>query len=143
VNESLQRLLLCCLFCLATGCGSDGPYEYEKVSGKITYEDGSPIPLGMLRLRFVAQDAPQVENTFPRPAFAIANAQGSFDCATSYKYGDGLIPGRHKVAIELEGAPGGQIPVPKEYLSINTTPIVVDTDESPFDIKVPKPQPAR
>jgi hypothetical protein len=114
-----------------------------KVSGKIAYEDGSLIPGGGLRLRFIAQDAPQVENAFPRPAFAVIDENGQFDCATSHKYGDGLIPGKHKVSIEREGSPDARPPVPTEYLSINTSPIVVDTSEAPFDIKVPKPKPGR
>jgi hypothetical protein len=126
--------------CFVIGCGSGGPFEYEKVSGKLTYEDGTPIPGGGLRLRFIAQDAPQVENAFPRPAFADVDAQGEFPNVTSYKYGDGLIPGKHKVAIEKEGPPDARPAVPKEYLSISTTPLTVDTANAPFHIKVPKPK---
>jgi hypothetical protein len=125
---------------LLAGCGSSGPFEYEKVSGKISYEDGTPIPGGGLRLRFIAQDAPQVEGAFPRPAFANVNDKGEFDCVTSYKFGDGLVPGKHKVAVEKEGLPNDRPPVGNEYLSVNTTPIVVDTSETPFDIKIPKPK---
>ncbi len=88
----------------------------------------------------MALDAPSVENAHPRPAFAMVSAGGVFDCATSYKYGDGLIPGRHKVSIEREGLPEAKSVVPKEYLSATTTPITVDTVEAPFDIKIPKPK---
>jgi hypothetical protein len=133
----LAVLLACCFL---IGCGPGGPFEYEKVSGKITYDDGSPIPGGGLRLRFIAQDAPQVENAFPRPAFADVDAQGEFASVTSYKPDDGLIPGKHKVAIEKEGSPDARPPVPKEFLSITTTPLVIDTADSPFHIKVPKPK---
>jgi hypothetical protein len=127
------------LFC-AAGCGSGSPFKYVKVHGKVAYEDGSPIPMGGLRLRFVALDVPKVEHAFPRPAFASIDDKGEFDSVTSYKPGDGLIPGKHKAAIELSGAPGANIPVPKEYQSISTTPLVLDTADSPFDIKVPKPK---
>lgn len=130
--------LICC--CSAIGCGSGGPYDYEKVSGKITYDDGTAIPGGGLRLRFVAQEAPQVENAFPRPAFANVDSNGEFENVTSHKFGDGLIPGKHKVAIEKEGMPDARAPVPKEYLSINTSPLTVDTADAPFHIKVPKPK---
>jgi hypothetical protein len=129
-------LFLGCLF----GCGSGSPYKYVKVSGKVTYDDGSIIPNGGMRLRFAAMDAPEVANAAPRPAYARVDDQGGFDCATSYKYGDGLIPGKHKVAIETGGGPDNKIPVPKEYKSISTTPLVVDTADAPFDIKVPKPK---
>jgi hypothetical protein len=130
-------VVFCC--CLALGCGSGSPYDYERVSGKLTYEDGTTIPGGGLRLRFVALDAPQVENAVPRHAFANIDANGEFASVTSHKFGDGLIPGKHKVAIEKEGLPDARAPVPKEYLSINTTPLTVDTADAPFHIKVPKP----
>ena len=116
------------------GCGSGGPFDYVPVSGTVKYEDGTPFPADGIQLRFDAQDAPKVENAFPRPGLARLNAQGEFDSVTSYKYGDGLIPGKHKVAIEA-----GPTVVAKEYSSIATTPLVVDTNDAPFDIKVPKP----
>ncbi len=135
-----MRILFLLLCVFACGCGNGSPYSYKKVSGKITYDDGSPIPTGALRIRFTTLDAPAVENAHPRPAFAMVSADGAFDCATSYKYGDGLIAGRHKVSIEKEGLPDTKVVVPKEYLSANTTPITVDTKDSPFEIKVAKPK---
>jgi hypothetical protein len=137
-----MRYFLPFLACLAIGCGSGSPFDYEKVSGKVTYEDGTLIP-GATRLQFIAQDAPAVEGASPRPAVANVNPQGEFDCATSYKYGDGLIPGKHKVAIDSGGDPTKKVPVPKEYLSPSTTPLIVDTADAPLEIKVPKPAPGR
>jgi hypothetical protein len=134
------RLLLILLFGVVAGCGSDSPFDYEKVSGKVTYDDGSSIPAGGMQLRFQALDAPKLENAFPRPAVANVNGEGVFDCVTSYKYGDGLIPGRHKVAIALAPGPGGKLLVPKEYSSVATTPLEIDTANSPLEIKVPKPK---
>jgi hypothetical protein len=124
------------LSCL--GCGSGSPFKYVKASGKISYEDGSPLP--NVRLLFDAQDAPAVEGAHPRPAVANVNGQGEFECVTSYKYGDGLIPGKHKVAIDAGGNIVGKAPVPKEYLSMATTPLMVDTTNLPLEIKVPKPK---
>ncbi len=46
---------------------------------------------------------------------------------TSYKYGDGLIPGRHKVCIDLGSGPEAKSLVPKDYTSIASTPLEVDT----------------
>jgi hypothetical protein len=132
-------VILLVLVCTA-GCNSGSPFKYVKVRGKVAYEDGSPIPTSGIRLRFAALDAPQVEKAYPRPAFARVESNGEFDAVTSYKPGDGLIPGKHKVAIETGGGPSANIPVPKEYQSISTTPLVVDTADSPFDIKVPKPK---
>jgi hypothetical protein len=124
------------LSCAFLGCGSGSPFKYVKASGKITYEDGSP--LRNVRLLFAAQEAPTVEGAHPRPAVANVNDQGDFDCVTSYKYGDGLIPGKHKVAIDA-GGPDNPT-VSKEYQSIATTPLMVDTATLPLEIKVPKPK---
>jgi hypothetical protein len=122
------------------GCGSGSPCDYGKVKGKVTYDDGSPIPPNGLRIRFVPLDAPKVENAVPRPAYARFDDQGNFDSVTSYKYGDGLIPGKHKVAIEAADGPPNKIAIPKEYQSTSTTPLIVDTADAPLEIKVPKPK---
>ncbi len=129
-------VLFCCV-CL--GCGPRSPFSYVKSYGKITYEDGTVIPAG-LRLQFAALDAPEVAGAHPRPGIANVNAQGEFDCVTSYKYGDGLIAGKHKVSIEQATDAKGKLLVPREYCSMATTTLVVDTKALPFDIKVPKPK---
>jgi hypothetical protein len=139
VRQYLAFVLIAC----ASGCGSGSPFKYVRVKGKVAYEDGSAIPVNGLRLRFAALDAPEVANAVPRPAFARVDDNGQFDSVTSYKPGDGLIPGKHKVAIEVGGGPGTKLPVPKDYQSISTTPIVIDTADSPLDIKVPKPKAVR
>lgn len=131
-----------CLFliCLSlAGCGSSGPFEYKRVSGKITYEDGTALPAGF-KLLFIAQNIAPVKDAVPRAAEALVDNQGEFSCVTSYKYGDGLIPGKHKVVIQPDRKQGKQTIVPNEYTYSETTPLVVDTKESPFDIKVPKPK---
>jgi hypothetical protein len=107
------------------------------------YDDGTPIPGGGLRLQFSAQDAPPVEGAHPRPAIAEVNGKGEFDCVTSYKYCDGLIPGRHKVAIQQVTGQDGRPLIPSEFTSIATTPLVVHTDDAPLEIKVPKPKTVR
>jgi hypothetical protein len=136
-SNSMRALLI--LFCFVyVGCDSGSPYDYVKVNGKISYDDGMPIPAGAIRLQFAALDAPAIEGAHPRPAVANVDAQGEFPCATSYKYGDGLIPGKHKVAIQQATAQDGKLLVPKEYTSIATTPLLVDTADAPFHIKVPK-----
>lgn len=138
-----MRILLglSCLVCL--GCGSSSPFDYVEASGRVMYDDGAPIPAGGIQLLFTAQDAPQVEGAHPRPAVADVNEKGEFASVTSYKYGDGLIPGRHKVVLQQVKDKAGNLLVPKEYTSIATTPLVVDTEQMPFEIKVPKPKAGR
>ena len=140
IGPRIYAALLCCIF---AGCGSGSPYDYVKASGKITYDDGTPLPANNLKLRFVAQDPPIVSGAHPRAAFAVVDAEGKFDCVTSYKYGDGLIPGRHRVSVEREGLPSEKIPVSLEYMASSTTPIEVDTADAPFEIKVPRPKGGR
>src|SRR4051794_29488875 len=140
----LQFRAVFSLFCIVlAGCGSNSPFKYVKCSGKISYEDGTPIPAGGMELRFTALDAPKLEKAYPRPAVARVNERGEFERVTSYKFGDGLIPGRHKVSIDLGNGPEAKPLVPKEYTSAASTPLIVDTADSPFDIKVPKPKAAR
>jgi hypothetical protein len=122
------------------GCGSSGPFEYQPVAGKITYEDGQPISSGGLELYFTAQvDSPDGES-YPRVAMAHVDGNGEFKEVTSYKFGDGLIPANHKVTIKVGAAQGGKPLVPKEYADAKTTPLVVDSADKDFlEIKVPRP----
>jgi hypothetical protein len=134
LSATLTALLLC------AGCGSRGPYSYVPVHGVVQYEDGSKIPIGGMRLTFFPQDAPEVAGAHPRQAIAIVDEHGEFACATTYKYGDGLIPGKHKVVIQAEAEKDGQKILPKSCLGPASTTIIVDTANLPLEVKVPKPQ---
>lgn len=138
-----MRFVIVLFSCWCIGCGSGSPYSYVKATGKLTYEDGTPLPSRGIRLQFAAQEAPAVAGAHPRPGIANVNEAGEFDCVTSYKYGDGMIPGRHKVAIEQATDGKGQLLVPKEYTSIATTPLMIDTANLPLEIRVPKPKAAK
>jgi hypothetical protein len=139
----IRSVLLClCVAVLSifnVGCGSRGPFKYVRVSGKVSYEDGSPIP-GGCKATFISQDAAPVGNAYPRQGIANVNAEGEFESVTSYKYADGLVPGKHKVVIQAANERDGKPVVPKEYANVETTPLVIDTANSPLDIKVPKPK---
>jgi hypothetical protein len=130
-----MRPILLAVVCI--GCGSAGPFEYVPVSGQVTYEDGSPIPAGV-RLIFVSQDAVPVGTAHPRPGMANTDDGGRFDNVTSYKYGDGLVPGKHKVVIQGT-ASEGKLVVPKAYTTSEETPLVIDTADAPLQITVPRP----
>lgn len=133
------RFSLIWLACLtAAGCGSSGPFDYTPVSGTIAYDDGTALP-GSFKLIFYAQDVAPVGNATPRPARANVNDRGVFDCVTSHKYGDGLIPGKHKVVIQIATERDGKPVLAREYTSSESTPLVIDTADAPLAIKVPKP----
>jgi len=136
----LRWLLVPGLLCLA-GCGSGDPFSYVRVSGKVTYEDGTPIPVEPLVLTFHPQDGQLDAKTYPKSGMAIARKDdGSFSEITSHKPGDGLVPGRHKVTLtDLDGRPLDARLVPPAYADPATTPLEVDTAKAPFDLKVRKP----
>jgi hypothetical protein len=135
----LKRFMVITTFTLLLGCSNNSPFEYIAVQGQLTYEDGSTIPAKGIRLQFITIDVKPHKGAHPRPATTQLNSQGHFDSVTSYKYGDGLVPGRHKVAIFYATDKNGKLLVPKAYTHAATTPLIVDTADTPLKIKVPKP----
>ncbi len=136
----------CSLVCTVTlpGCGSGEPFSYVPASGKITYDDGTPIAAPSVRLTFIAQNPPSAgdEKIFARPATVNADPKtGEFSDITSHKYADGLLPGKHKVIVTPQDEKNRPLDgvVAPEYRDIKSTPIVVDTANQPFVIKVKKP----
>jgi hypothetical protein len=128
------------LLFLTAGCGGSGsPYDYVPVSGNVTYEDGTPLPIGGFVIKFFALDAPQVAGASPRLGQADVGADGSFSSATSYKPGDGLIPGKHRVSFLYANDKAGKSLVPMKYTVPKESPLIVDTANLPLEIKVPKP----
>jgi len=139
LKEFCSRVAVGCLSlasAMLLGCGSNEPFDFVPVTGKVVYEDGSPLTGG--QLQFVSL-APAVGANYPRPAAAHLKSDGTFDAVTSHKYGDGLVPGKHKVAILNGRNADGKPLVPQEYTSSATTPLVIDTADAPLVIIVPRP----
>ena len=124
-----------------SGCGSGDPFPYVKVSGKVSYDDGSLIPADRIVVQFVPQVPPLDPKTVPPYGLAEVDPKtGRFNVVTSHNYGDGLVRGEHKVVIQTidkRDHPMGL--VPREYTQAKKTPLVVNTNQSPFDLKVRKP----
>lgn len=123
------------------GCGGSGPYGLKRVNGTVTYEDGSVIPAHRIEIKFWSMEQPLDEKTHPRPGVAEVQVDsGKFSDVSTYDYGDGAIKGRHKVVIMAMDEGNVPIPViPGVYLSPETTPLEVTTDDAPFEFKLPKP----
>ena len=142
----MQRLFLLAaaggLIASLPGCGSGGdPFAYVPVSGKVTYDDGSKIPHALV-VRFLPQSPPRDQKTWARMGTASVDAQtGEYKSVTSHRFGDGLVPGKHKAT--LAGVSGKPLPanvVPPEYTNFDKTPLVVDTaDKESFNLKIRKP----
>lgn len=142
-------LVLLMLLSSSVGCGSGSPFDYVKVSGKLTYEDGTPIPSEGVILTFVPQEVEAIDEKFyPRSGVAYPSADGTFEVVTSYRYGDGIVQGKHKVLVSVRGMsfsqPGkgkkkqAEPLFDKAYTSQETTPLEVHTDDAPFVIQVKK-----
>ena len=85
-------LTLLVLLPLLAGCGYKEPFKYVRVSGKVTYEDGTPIPLDGLILTFISQSPPVDAKTYPRPGVTFVDKKtGKFHAVTSHKANDGLV----------------------------------------------------
>jgi hypothetical protein len=129
---------------LLAGCsGNNDPFSYAKVSGTVTYEDGSVIPANDMKVSFYSESAP-VGNKYPRPGWAFVDEKtGKFGCPTSHTAFDGLVHGKHKVVITVASSQG-PLPanlVPPEYADPKKTPLEVDTDiPGSFNLKIQKPQ---
>lgn len=81
---------------------------------------------------------PKGEDIHPPSAEAFPDEQGAYSEINSPIRGGGMVRGEQKVVIVYRDVVASQH-VPKEYTSPKTTPLVVDTDDAPFDIKVPRP----
>jgi hypothetical protein len=127
---------------LIPGCGghASDPFSYVKVSGKLTYEDGTLIP-GDVWVVFNSESE-GIGRASPHPGMGRVNRNtGEFSNVTSHTANDGIVIGKHKVQV----TDGNKAPLPKnvlapEYSKANTTPLEVDTDHLPFILKVPKPK---
>jgi hypothetical protein len=142
-NRMMWKQLAAVALLGLAGCGDGNPFDYVPVSGRLTYEDGTPIPAGGMRIGFTVIDVAPKNGAFPRPAEAVVNAEGNFSSVTSYKPGDGLMPGKHKAAIYYATDAQGKLLIPKDYAHASTTPLVVevtaDSARTPLEIKVPRP----
>jgi hypothetical protein len=140
----LWRLELSAIVLLSlamSGCGGSGsPFDSVPVSGKVTYEDGSPIPVQGMKLYFHCLEPPK-NGMHPRPATVGTSSNGEFTDVTTYKYADGLVLGKHKVTILAQKNATDTPPLPDDYSYPERTPLVVEvTDSGQFlEIKVPKP----
>ena len=128
------------LLVLLAGCGSADPFDYIPVSGTVKYDDDTLIPAQHLIVTFQPLEGTIDKRTRPRSADANVNVEnGTFAAATSHKYGDGIVPGSHKVTVRAFDAEMNPLPIiPKRYTLVSETPLEVNAAERPFDIRVPK-----
>jgi hypothetical protein len=114
---------------------------YHKISGHITYTDGTPIPIEGMTLRFHSLVRARGAKTLPAVGQAVVDrSSGRFASATTFFPGDGVLAGTHKVTLH---APDEQ-PLPEgvasaDYGDVNKTTLRIETGDAPLKILVPKP----
>jgi hypothetical protein len=91
---SLRTVVMCAFAILAAGCGRTGP-EVVPVEGTITF-GGGPWPKPGVVNFVVETPSPGLPN---RPAMGLFDTNGHLT-VTTYKEGDGLIPGTYKIGVE-------------------------------------------
>jgi hypothetical protein len=127
---------------LLAGCGGTGnPFDSVPVSGKVSYEDGSLIPVQGIKIYFHCLEPPK-DGMHPRPATVGVGPDGTFKDVTTYKYADGLVLGRHKVSLVCQEGGTLTTKIPKDYALPAKTPLVIEVTESGqfLEIKIPKPE---
>jgi hypothetical protein len=143
---AVRSLLLTCA-CSAivlSGCGESGEPTLVPVQGKITFGGGAWPNEGTLCFAPV-DSAPGVPK---RPASAHFDKNGNFR-ATSFKEGDGLIPGRYKISVDCwevkptMGGPRAKSYVPDKYQSVATSDmelmVTAGVPQRALVLNVPKP----
>ena len=132
-------VVLSLLFLAGCSGGGDDPFGYAKVSGTVTYDDGTKIP-GEVYVYF-SSAVPAVGNRHPMQGIKLLDKNGEFHDVTSHHYADGIVRGKHKVT--LRGDNNTALPasvVPPEYCDVKKTPLEADTDNpASFTLKVHKP----
>ena len=123
---------------LPAGCGSSDPFDYARVSGKVTYDDGSLIPAARITVTFLSQ-APAVDaKTHPRPGMAEVNtADGTFDIVYA-PYVISVVPDPIAVAREMWRVcrPGGRIVFLSHFRSPNPLLAWIERVLSPFTVHI-------
>jgi hypothetical protein len=125
---TLTSILLSLALCWGCGTAVDAPTETIAIKGKITYK-GQPVTQGVVT--FEPRDS-------GRAATGTVQADGTF-VLTTYKEGDGVVVGRHKVSVSGTGTKSNREFMPVKYTSPNTSGLEADVSrdktEFTFDLK--------
>lgn len=124
------------------GCGGSA-FRYASVSGQVTYDDGSRLPLEQVVLNFHSLEKQSHGPKVPPPGAVVLDAKTGRFRTGATKQSGGLVVGRHRVTLHLPGRkPLPQHIAAAEYADPSLTPLYVDTNDQPFRISVKRPHQA-
>ena len=134
------------IFASIAGCGSNVPFDFAPVHGKVTYEDGSLIKADSILVTFNPITVKEKGKMVPPGGQTYVNVQdGTFSAVSSHRKDDGVAVGRHKVVVVAfqKGPNGSPVPssaVPSIYTKESTTPLEIDVNSKDqyLDLKVRK-----
>jgi len=130
-------VLLIGLVVSLTGCGGgpdEDPFGLIQIDGTLKYSDGSLVQGEKVLLHFNPQTAPLDGKTHPPIGFAeVSTSDGTFGNISSRGFQNGIVPGKHKVTVEVLGGS-----VPSQYTDTALTPLEIDTANPPFDLTITK-----
>jgi len=120
---------------LTAGCGSGEPFSTVRVTGKVTFRDGSLIKADRIVITFIPQGESASNKAVPGGAHGEVNvADGTFGDLTTHKPRDGVVRGRHKVVVQpLKKGPGG-MDMPAKVIPVRYT----QPDKTPLDVEIKK-----
>lgn len=140
-NNQLMRFALplfgCCVLFFLSGCGDSGP-PLGKVTGKVTYADGSIPQGGVAVIRF--EVAPNSKTELRKAADSNIEADGSYAIST-LRPGDGAFYGTYKVVFTIFKSYRNETSlVASKYTLAETTPFecVVDSPSQVMDFTIEK-----
>lgn len=130
----------------AVGCGSNVPFDFVPVHGKVVYEDGSLIPADSILVTFNPVRAEEKGKVVaPGGQTSVNVSDGTFSAVSSHRPNDGVAVGRHKVVVVSfkKGPNGSPVPtaaVPPVYRNESTTPLEVDvhSNDQFLELKISK-----
>jgi len=120
-----------------SGCGDSGPPR-GKVTGKVTYADGSIPQGGVAVIRF--EVAPNSKTELRKAADSDIQPDGSYDIST-LRPGDGAFYGTYKVVFTIfKSYRDDTSLVAEKFTSAQTTPFecVVDSPSKVMDFTIDK-----
>jgi len=126
-SHYLFALALCCLVILTGGCGSG----MKQLTGKVTFEDGSPVTLGSVIF---------VQGSFQ--SRGDIRPDGTYTVGTNAAK-DGIPPGEYRVYITgvmeergmgADGMPNYVSLIDEKYTSPETSGLTYTAGTSPFNI---------
>jgi hypothetical protein len=117
---------MCLIVCVVAGCG-DGRPTRVPAGGRVMI-DGKPLEYGFVQV------VPQGD----RPATGQIGPDGRFKL-TTYDENDGVVPGKHKVAVisvEPLGGSSQRWHAPQKYTDTSTSGLEIEVTEPTEDLKI-------